>query len=287
MIIDILLPLSLAFIMFTLGLGLTISDFQNVLREPRAFIVGIANQMFILPLVAFIIAIVFSLPDKMAVGIMILACCPGGVTSNVMTRIAKGDTALSISYTAVVSIVSVITLPIIIGFSMPYFMDSGAPSNMLSKMLSVALEMFALTTVPVCIGLYINTKHPNFSNLRLPTLNKISTFLFIVIVAGALAAHWHTFTNYVYKLGPAILTLIIIMLFVGYNSAKLLNINKPKAITISIESGVQNATVGIVVGNIISSVGTGISELSLASGVYGILMYLVCLPCIFIFFKNR
>ena len=102
MIIDILLPLSLAFIMFTLGLGLTISDFQNVLREPRAFIVGIANQMFILPLVAFIIAIVFSLPDKMAVGIMILACCPGGVTSNVMTRIAKGDTALSISYTAVV-----------------------------------------------------------------------------------------------------------------------------------------------------------------------------------------
>ena len=90
--------------------------------------------MFILPLVAFIIAIVFSLPDKMAVGIMILACCPGGVTSNVMTRLAKGDTALSISYTAVVSIVSVITLPIIIGFSMPYFMDSGAPLNMLSKM---------------------------------------------------------------------------------------------------------------------------------------------------------
>jgi len=285
MIIEILLPVSLAFIMFTLGLGLTISDFQNVIRQPKAFIVGIANQMLILPLVAFIIAIAFSLPDKMAIGIMILACCPGGVTSNVMTRLAKGDTALSISYTAVVSIVSVITLPIIIGFSMPYFMASEAPPL---NIISLGVTMFIITAAPVCAGLYINTKYSNFSTSVLPTLNKISTFLFIVIVAGALAAHWDTFVSNIYRLGPGILTLITIMLFIGYNSAKLLNINKPKAITISIESGIQNATVGITIGNIIMpSVQGGISELSLVSGVYGILMYLVCLPCVFIFFRKK
>ena len=285
MIIEILLPLSLIFIMFTLGLGLTTADFQNVLREPKAFIVGISNQMFILPLVAFTIAIAFSLPSKMAVGIMILACCPGGVTSNVMTRLAKGDTALSISYTGVVSIFTIFTLPLIVGFSMPYFMASEAPPL---NIISLGITMFVITAAPVCAGLYINTKYSNFSTSVLPTLNKISTFLFIVIVIGALASEWSTFTDNLYLLGPSIVALIVIMLFIGYNSAKLFRFNKSKAITISIESGIQNATVGITIGNIIMpSVQGGISELSLASGVYGILMYLVCLPCIFIFFRKK
>ena len=105
MIIDIILPLSLVFIMFTLGLGLTIDDFKNIIREPKAFGLGILNQMFILPLVAFCIVLIFKLSNEMAVGIMILACCPGGVTSNIITKLAKGDTALSISFTALVSII--------------------------------------------------------------------------------------------------------------------------------------------------------------------------------------
>ena len=113
MIIDIFLPLSLVFIMFTLGLGLTIADFTNIFREPKAFTVGILNQMIILPVVAFLIVNFLGLTEEMAVGMMILACCPGGVTSNMITKLAKGDTALSISYTAVVSIVTVITLPLI------------------------------------------------------------------------------------------------------------------------------------------------------------------------------
>ena len=110
MIIDIILPLSLVFIMFTLGVGLTIDDFKNIVSEPKAFGLGIVNQMFILPLVAFCIALIFKLSNEMAVGMMILACCPGGVTSNIITKLAKGDTALSISFTAFVSIISVITL---------------------------------------------------------------------------------------------------------------------------------------------------------------------------------
>ena len=284
MIIDILLPLSLVFIMFTLGLGLTIEDFKNVFREPKAFMVGIINQMLILPGIAFFIILLFSLPNEMAVGMMILACCPGGVTSNIITKLAKGDTALSISYTAVVSIVTVITLPLIVGFSMQYFMGSDAPPI---NIFSLGLTMFVITSIPVCMGLYINTKYHSIANSFAPIANKISTLLFVIIVAGALASEWKTFIDNLTILGPSIITLILIMILVGYNSAKLFHLNKPKAITVAIESSIQNATVGITIGNIILNQGVGISVLSLPSGVYGILMYIVCLPFIFLFLRKN
>jgi len=283
MIIDIFLPLSLVFIMFILGIGLTTKDFKNVLLEPKAFGLGIVNQMIILPLVAFSIISVIGLTNEMAVGMMILACCPGGVTSNMITKLAKGDTALSISYTAVASIVTVITLPLIIGFSMQYFMGSSGPSI---NILSLGLTMFFITSLPVSIGLYINTKYHSITDAFRPIANKISTILFIVIVAGALASEWDTFISNLDTLGPAIIALIIIMLFIGYNSAKWFSMSKKKAVTIAIESGIQNATVGITIGNLILSQETGLSILSLPSGVYGILMYLVCLPFVFWFLKQ-
>ena len=283
MIIDVILPLSLVFIMFTLGIGLTIEDFKNILREPKAFGLGIINQMILLPIVAFIIVSIINLPNEMAVGMMILACCPGGVTSNMITKIAKGDTALSISYTAVVSIASVITLPLIVGFSMQHFLGSNAPTI---NILYLGLTMFLITTMPVTIGLYINTKYHNITAPFLPIANKISTVLFIIIVIGALASEWDLFIKNLIILAPAIITLIIIMLFIGYNSALWFGISKKKAITISIESGIQNATVGITIGGLILNQGTGLSILSLPSGVYGILMYLVCLPFVFWFIKR-
>ena len=170
MIIDILLPLSLIFIMFSLGLGLTTDDFKNVIREPKVFIIGITNQMLVLPIVAFIIANLFMLSSEMAVGLMILGCCPGGVTSNLITKLAKGDTALSISFTAVVSIVSVFSLPIIVGMSLQYFMGSDAPPI---NIVSLGIIMFAITTIPVCLGLYVNTQFNSFSKLFSPISNKI------------------------------------------------------------------------------------------------------------------
>ena len=283
MIIDIILPLSLVFIMFTLGIGLTIEDFKNILREPKAFGLGIINQMILLPIVAFFIVSIIKLPNEMAVGMMILACCPGGVTSNIITKLAKGDTALSISYTAVVSIASVITLPLIVGFSMQHFLESNAPTI---NIFSLGLTMFLITTMPVTIGLYINTKYHNIAVPFLPIANKISTILFIIIVIGALASEWDLFIKNLYTLAPAIITLIIIMLFICYSSALWFGISKKKAITISIESGIQNATVGITIGGLILNQGTGLSILSLPSGVYGILMYLVCLPFVFWFIKR-
>ena len=155
MIIDIFLPLSLVFIMFTLGLGLTIQDFKNIIKQPKALLLGLTNQMILLPIITFFILYIIELPSELAVGMMILACCPGGVTSNMLTKLAKGDTALSISYTALVSIITVFTLPIIVGFSMQYFMGESAPEI---NILSLGLTMFFITSVPVSIGLYLNTK---------------------------------------------------------------------------------------------------------------------------------
>ena len=283
MIIDIILPLSLVFIMFTLGAGLTIEDFKNILREPKAFGLGIINQMILLPIVTFFIVSIIKLPNEMAVGMMILACCPGGVTSNIITKLAKGDIALSISYTAVGSIASVITLPLIVGFSMQHFLGSNAPTI---NILSLGLTMFLITTLPVTIGLYINTKYHKIIVPFLPIANKISTILLIIIVIGALASEWDLFIKNLNTLAPAIITLIIIMLFIGYNSSLWFGISKKKAITISIESGIQNATVGITIGGLILNQGTGLSIFSLPSGVYGILMYLVCLPFVFWFIKR-
>ena len=284
MIIDIFLPLSLVFIMFTLGIGLTTKDFKNILLEPKAFGLGVFNQMIILPIVTFSIVHIIGLTNEMAVGMMILACCPGGVTSNMITKLAKGDTALSISFTAMTSILTVITLPLIVGLSMQYFMGSNAQTI---NIFSLGLTMFFVTSLPVSIGLYINTKYHDIAEVFRSIANKTSTALFIIIVTGALASEWDTFISNLYTLGPAIIILIIVMLLIGYNSAKWLNMSKKKAVTIAIESGIQNATVGITIGNLILSQQTGLSILSLPSGVYGILMYLVCLPFIFWFLKNN
>ena len=284
MIIDIILPLSLIFIMFSLGLGLKVQDFKNIMNNPKAFIIGIVNQMIVLPIVAFLIVIIFNLPANLAVGIMILSCCPGGVTSNILTKLAKGDTALSISCTAVASLLTVITLPVIVGLSVTYFMGNNAPPI---NIILLGLTMFVVSTMPVLLGLYINTKFANISNSFAPISNKISSFLFVAIVIGALASEWTLFIDNVHSLGPAILSLICIMMLVGYNSSKLFGIVDRQASTISIESGIQNGTVGIAIGNIILSTPEVLSAYSLPSGVYSILMYIVCLPVIFLFFETK
>ncbi len=284
MIIDIFLPLSLVFIMFTLGLGLTLDDFSNVAREPKAFGVGIFNQMICLPIVAFGVVLLSGLSKEMAVGMMILASCPGGVTSNIITKLAGGDTALSISYTAVISILSVISLPVITGFSMKYFMGADAPPI---NILSLGLTMFFITAIPVGIGLFIRFKYKNFAKLFEPIATKITTFLFVIIVFSALASEWDLLLNNIFVLGPSICILIFVMLTIGYQSSKLFKMDEEKSIAISIESGIQNATVGITIGNLIIISEEGISLFSLPSGLYGILMYLVCMPFIYWLIKFK
>ena len=284
MIIDIFLPASLIFIMLTLGLGLESSDFTNLVRKPRSFFVGLTNQILLLPLVTYIIILVFGITKEAAVGMMILACCPGGVTSNIITKLAKGDTALSISYTAFNSILAIVTLPLIVGFSMKSFMGLEAPDI---NILSLGLTMFFITAVPVGVGLLIREKNKYYADKLEPKASKISTILFAIIILGALLSEWETFINNFVLLGPAIVLLILTMLIIAYKSSKLFKMSDKQSITVAIESAMQNGTVGITVGNLIINPESGLSILSIPSGVYSILMYLICLPFVFWFLKRR
>ena len=283
MIIDIFLPASLIFIMLTLGLGLELSDFTNLVRKPRSFFVGLTNQILLLPLVTYIIILVFGITKEAAVGMMILACCPGGVTSNIITKLAKGDTALSISYTAFNSILAIVTLPLIVGFSMKSIMGLEAPDI---NILSLGLTMFFITAVPVAIGLLIREKNKYYADKLEPKASKISTILFAIIILGALLSEWETVINNFVLLGPAIVLLILTMLIIAYKSSKLFKMSDKQSITVAIESAMQNGTVGITVGNLIINPDIGLSILSIPSGVYSILMYLICLPFVFWFLKR-
>ena len=279
-IIDVVLPLSLAYIMFSLGLGLRISDFGLIFTEPRAFAVGLGNQMVILPVAGFGIASIFDLSGELAVGLMILACCPGGVTSNILTKLAGGDTALSISYTAVVSVVSVITLPLIVGFSMDHFMGTKSPDI---EILNLGMTMFLLTTVPVIIGMLVRRYSESTADGIEPLIGKIAAGLFIIIVIAAIASEFDTLMDNIGTLGHAVVLLNIIMLGIGWRSAMILDLEDNQATTVSIESGIQNATVGITVGGLVLApeAGATLSVLSLPSGVYGVLMYIVIAPFLY------
>ena len=283
MVIDIFLPLSLIFIMFTLGLGLTSKDFTSLFQNPKAFYIGIINQMIILPFVAFIIILLMGITKEIAVGIMILASCPGGVTSNIITKLAKGDTALSISYTAVISLLTIITLPLITIISMQHFMGTEAPPL---NLVSLGLTMFFVTAIPVGVGLFVRAKNKDLADSFEITATKISTILFVIIILGALASEWQTFINNLSQIGPAIILLIISMLIIGYKTSNWFKMNDRQSVTVAIESGIQNGTVGITIGNIIINPETGLSILSIPSGVYGILMYFVCLPFVFLYVKR-
>ena len=283
MIIDVFLPLSLVFIMFTLGLGLTLDDFTNLIHRPKAFFVGIMNQMILLPTVAFFSISLMGITKELAVGMMILASCPGGVTSNIITKLAKGDTALSISYTAVVSIITIVTLPLITGFSMKHFMGADAPPF---NLISLGLTMFLITAIPVGIGMAVRSRFRIITDSFESTATKISTVLFIIIIIGALSSEWNIFINNLSTLGAGMILLMVIMITIGYNSSKWFGMKNQQAITVAIESGIQNGTVGITIGNIILNPDTGLSILSIPSGVYSILMYFICLPFVFWYIKK-
>ena len=278
-IIDVILPVALAFIMFSLGIGLTVEDFSIITKEPKVFAIGIANQMIVLPIVAFAIASGLGLSAELSVGLMILACSPGGVTSNILTKLAKGDTALSVSYTAVVSVATVVSLPLVVGLSMDHFMGESAPDI---DVLTLGITMFLLTTVPVMIGMAVRKYSTETADKIDKSVSMIAAGLFVIIVLAAIATEWDTLMDNIGKLGPAVVILCVTMLGIGYKSAEFLELNPKRATTVSIESGIQNASVGITVGGLIlAAPDGGISTLSLPSGVYGVLMYIVVAPFVY------
>jgi len=286
MLVKVALPLILAFIMFSLGLGLRREDFVRVLRFPKAFGVGLLNQLVLLPLVAFGLVKAFGLSPVLAFGTMILAFCPGGVTTNVLTRLAGGNTPLSISMTAVTSLLSVVTVPFFVAWSATHFLGDAASKVDIAKL---GVTMFLLTAVPVLLGMIVTKLKPRFVDRTGPMFSKVGVVLFALIVVAALAKNWVVVSSNFSILGPALITLNIVLLAIGVLTGKLLGLRRSDSTTVAIESGVQNGTLGIAVGTIIAASAVATTDSlppeTVPSAVYGLTMYAVTLP--FVYWRKR
>jgi len=266
-ITNVLLPLALALIMFAMGLGLTGREFARVLKQPRAFMVGAGLQIVALPVVALAIAMVWPVAGILAVGLMILAACPGGTTSNLMTHIAKGDVALSISLTATISLLSVITVPLIVGGSLIQFMGKEAPPL---PVLETVLKITAIVVVPTALGILTRTLAPRFANWAVGHSRMLSTVVFILIVIAALISSRNEIIPYFTQAGPVTLILNASMLTFAHFVALLSRLQEPQRIAVTIECGFQNATLSIVVGTTL----LGDVRFAVPSAVYGLIMLL-------------
>ena len=242
---DVILPLALAFIMFALGLGLTGSDFLRVIKQPRDFFVGTISQIVLLPIIAFILVKLWPISPELAIGVMIIAAAPGGVTSNILTSFSKGDVALSISLTAIISLLSVITVPLIILTSVKLIDNYNLVLNI--SLTSMAISMFLIVTVPVVIGMIFRKFASNAAIKFEPIAKKVSAALFVIVLLGAILAEKDNITNYFAQAGLITLVLNLVMMIVAYYVAQLLasGIKQKKCITI--ECGLQNGTLAIFV----------------------------------------
>ncbi|MEM7505997.1 MAG: bile acid:sodium symporter family protein [Pseudomonadota bacterium] len=281
-ILDVFLPLSLAFIMLSLGLGLTLADFRRLLEMPRAVGVGLIAQILLLPVAAFAMGRLFGLPQELALGLMILSLCPGGVTSNILTKLALGNVALSVTLTGVVSLLSIFTVPALTAFFAGLIMGVEAPPVNVTK-LSIALVL--MTLVPVSMGVAIRHFAPGFASRIEGPVGKLANLLFVVIVVLAIIGGREDLVENLTTLGPALVALIAFLLITGLALARMTRLDMPTSTAIALETGVQNATLGIAVGSLITPGGAGLAALALPSAVYGVLMYLVVAP--FILWRRR
>jgi len=281
-LITIFLPLALAIIMFSLGLGLTVADFARVAAQPKAFAIGAFSQLITIPIVAFIIATAFGLPPELAVGLMILSLCPGGVTSNILTKIAKGDLALSITLTGVISLVAVFTMPPLVAFFARQFMGLDAPPVNVTQL---GISMFLITAAPVVIGILVRRFAEGLALSIEPFVEKLALILFVIVVIGALAANWSLFVANLAVLAPSLVALNVVLLAIGLLLGRVFGLGPAQSTAIAIETGIQNATLGITVGSLIVEQASALPPFSLPSGVYGITMYLVTIP--FVFWRRR
>ena len=237
-------PVCLAIIMFGLGLGLTVSDFTRLIKIPRDFTIGFFGQVILLPIVAFILIQIISLPPQMALGTMIIAAAPGGVMSNILTKFANGDVALSISLTAVVSLISVITVPLIVYNSAGFL---GIEIVKEISMLNIALKMFVVVTVPVIFGMIVRALMTDFIVSKTLLVQRLSLILFLVIFAAIWVEEWDRITSFIQRAGLIALILNLTMIFLGYYLAKYLASGVKQRKCISLECGLQNGTLALFI----------------------------------------
>ena len=278
-ITDVVLPLSLAFIMFSLGLALKSSDFTRVIKQPKDFLIGAFSQIIILPLVALIIVVLWPLSPELAVGVMLIAAAPGGATSNIITSFAKGDVALSVSLTAIISLLCVITIPIIVLFSLNILMDTSTAKSI--SIGDIAIKMFLIVTVPVIIGMLFRKFLSSISISFEPLAKKISAVLFVLVLLGAIVAEKDNVVSYFAQAGLVTLVLNLLMMFIAFYIGKLFASGISQQKTITVECGLQNGTLAIVVATTLFDGGLYL----IPAATYSLIMFFTSL--IYVYFARQ
>ena len=244
-VVTTLAPIALALIMLALGLGLSVDDFSRVLRQPKDFLVGLLCQLILLPIIAFILVKIYNPPLELALGVMIIAAAPGGVTSNVLTKFSNGDVALSISLTAIISLISIISVPLIIFQSADLLGATGFNENI--SMVGIAMKMFLVVTVPVILGMLIRKFATNFIVSKTKMIQRISIGLFVIVFISIWVEEWDKVISFITRAGVITLTLNIVMMLVGFYVAKSLIKGMAQRKCISLECGLQNGTLAVFV----------------------------------------
>ena len=278
-ITDVVLPLSLAFIMFSLGLALKSSDFTRVIKQPKDFLIGAFSHIIILPLVALIIVMLWPLSPELAVGVMLIAAAPGGATSNIITSFAKGDVALSVSLTAIISLLCVITIPIIVLFSLNILMDTSTVKSI--SIGDIAIKMFLIVTVPVIIGMLFRKFLSSISISFEPLAKKISAVLFVLVLLGAIVAEKDNVVSYFAQAGLVTLVLNLLMMFIAFYIGKLFASGISQQKTITVECGLQNGTLAIVVATTLFDGGLYL----IPAATYSLIMFFTSL--IYVYFARQ
>ena len=274
-------PIILALIMLGLGLGLKIDDFTRILKTPKDFFVGFFSQLIILPLVAYLLIIILKVPTEIAIGVMIIAAAPGGVTSNILTKFANGDVALSISLTAVISLISIITVPLIIFTSADLFGITDISQNI--SMTGIALKMFLVVTVPVILGMIIRKFAENFVNSKIQIFEKLNIILFVIFFIAAFYEERESFINFLMQAGFITFILNITMMIVAFYLGKTFASGIKQQKCIALECGLQNGTLAIFVSTQIF--GTDIVYIT-PTAAYALIMYITGFIFVFLL-KNK
>lgn len=243
---EIILPISMGIIMLGMGLSLTLEDFRNVVRFPKAALLGLCNQLIVLPAIAFTLATLTNMPAEMAIGLMIIAACPGGATSNLITHIAKGEIALSITLTAISSTITVFTIPLIISFALVHFGNNSGLEVEL-PILKTVTQIMGITILPVSLGMVIRRVKRKFAYQMERPVRIASLVIFLMVAIGIIIAEKDNIAPYFRAAGLSVILLNLVTMLIGYLTAKSLRLKLNQVITITIESGVQNAVLAMVI----------------------------------------
>jgi bile acid:Na+ symporter, BASS family len=261
-----LLPIALGIIMLGLGLSLTPADFQRVLAYPRAMAIGLACQMLLLPLACLGVAHLFALPAELAVGLMLLAASPGGATANLFSHLAKGDVALNITLTAVNSVLSLVTLPLIVSASMAHFMGQ---ERAIPLQLGKVVSVIAIVLVPIAIGMLVRARRPALADRLDKPVRLGSALVLILVIAAAILQEREHIATYFAQVGLAALTFNLVSLAVGYVVPRLARVERKQAIAIGMEIGIHNGTLAIAIAvNVLGS-----AAMSIPAAIYSLIMF--------------